>query len=777
MGIHPWWSGFGQAVASQDDLSSVSAREFVSAIATGAVPGVALTGLSECVKTGHTAVALEIEVERPQDLAYPVRATEPIAVVFAAEGGQPRVLALRDDFPDTPHQNWTPQDAPCSLCIDDRPWPEAKLTYRPADLIRRIQLWLAKAARGELHDTAQPPDPLFFVSQLAIIVPRSALRPAANPAELIGFVRPDNPAFIITRAIAETEPRRKGLPGFVVIEFRAQPQAMTRFRHAPVTLAALNAELQQAGIDLNNEIRTRLKAWAGIANDSVRRLSSRLAIVVAFPVTTPDGKTADDLRAFISLDTAGQIGVTWGILVNTKAAGVAGADDIFVRAVPEGAPSAGDIKIEPAQVHLAFDRELAAAVAGHAAPDRRRAVLVGGGALGSQIALNMAREGAFSWTVVDSDYLLPHNLARHALLTDELGAPKALALARQMGLLLNESFTAVAGDVTKPDAGLVRDFAEADVILDASASVAVSRHLADLADSNGRRVSVFFNPAGTAVVLLAEKSDRSVTLRDLEAQYHRLVQTVPALEDHLRAAPGFRYSGSCRALTNRIPATSAALLSALGARGLVEALKSDDAAIRIWKVAETGAVRLIEHRGAATHRLTLGDWSITYDDDLLADLARLRDTRLPHETGGVLLGVADMSRKSIHVAYALPEPEDSRGSPEGFERGVVGLKAAVSRAVEASLHQLGYVGEWHSHPRKSSPLPSAIDLAQIIWLGNELEHEGLPGLMAIAADDGAFAFVLAGPTSRAPDGASRRPFRDGGQLDGHERRYRSSRLV
>jgi Prokaryotic E2 family A len=268
------------------------------------------------------------------------------------------VLALRDDFPDTPHQNWTPQGAPCSPCIDDRPWPEARLTYRPADFIRRIQIWLAKAVRGDLHDTARPPDPLFFVSQLAIVIPRSALRPVANPVELIGFVRQDNPALIITRAITETEPRRKGPPGFVVMEFRAQPQTMTRFRHAPVTLAALIAELQPAGINLNDEIRTRLRAWAGIANDSVRRLSSRLAIVVAFPVTTADGKTADDLRAFISLDTAGQIGVKWGVLVNTKAAGVAGADDVFVRAVPEGAPTAGDLKIEPAQVHLAFDREL-----------------------------------------------------------------------------------------------------------------------------------------------------------------------------------------------------------------------------------------------------------------------------------------------------------------------------------------------------------------------------------------------------------------------------------
>lgn len=748
MGLHSWWSEYGQTVKAADDLVSVPARELAAAIG-GGIPGVTVIGFKECATSGHTAVGLEVEVERPQDLAHPVRATEPVAVVFAAQGGQPRVLALRDDFPDTPHQNWTPQGAPCSLCIDDRPWSEAKLTYRPADLVRRIQLWLAKAARGELHDTAQPPDPLFFISQLAIIVPRAALLPAAEPVELIGFVRQDNPALIITRVVVDTDARRNGLPGIVVVALRAQPQSMTRLRHAPVTLAALNAELLQAGIHLDDEIRTRLKAWAGIANDSIRRLSSRIAIVVTFPVTTPDGTVTDDVRAFISLDTAGQIGVKWGLLANSKAAGLAGADNLFVRAVPEGTPSTEDIKIEPAQVHLAFDRELAATVAGQATPDRRRAVLVGGGALGSQIGVSLAREGRFSWTVVDSDHVLPHNMARHALLADEIGAPKALSLARQMGWLLNESFTAVAGDVTRPDAELVKEFGEAKVIIDASASVAVSRYLADLENANGRRLCVFFNPAGTAVVLLAENTDRSITLRDLEAQYHRLVQTAPALDGHLRAEPGVRYSGSCRTLTNRIPATNAALLSALGARGLVEALKSDEAAVRIWKVADTGAVQFIDHRGARAHRATLGDWTIVYDDDLLAELGRLRDGRLPHETGGVLLGIADMSRKSIHVVHALPEPEDSRGSPEGFERGVVGLRTAVSRAVESSLHQLSYVGEWHSHPRKSSPLPSVIDLAQIVWLRGELEHEGLPGLMAIAADDGVFAFVMPRPRSRA----------------------------
>ncbi len=754
MVIHMWWSGFGRVV-TPDDLSSVPAREFLSVIVTGAAPGVVVTDVRECEKTGRTGIALEVDVERPQDLAYAIRATEPIAVVFAAQGEQPHVLALRDDFPDTPHQNWTPQDAPCSLCVDDRPWSEAKLTYRPADLLRRIQLWLAKAARGELHDTAQPLDPLFFASQLAIVVPRSATLPAEEPVELIGFLREDNRALIVTRPIAEGDPLWRGPPGFVVVNFRAQPQTMSRFRHAPVTLAALHDELLQAGIDLNEEFRTRIKTWAGIANDSIRRLSSRLAIVIAFPVTVPDGRTTDDLRAFISLDTAGAIGVKWGLLANSKAAGVAGAANVFVRAIPEGTPSADAVNVEPAQVHLAFDRELAAQVAGCAMPDRRRAVLVGAGALGSQIAINLAREGRFLWTVVDGDHLLPHNLARHALLANELGAPKALALARQMGFLLNESFTAVACDVTKPDAELVSELAEADIIIDASASVAVSRHLADLPNSNGRRVSVFFNPAGTAVVLLVENTARTITLRDLEAQYHRLVQSDPALVDHLRAGPALRYSGSCRALTNRIPATSAALLSALGTRGLVEALKSDEAAVRIWKVAEDGAVHIIERRGAATYCVTLGEWTVAYDDELMANLTRLRDSRLPHETGGILLGIADMSRKCIHVAHALPEPEDSRGSPEGFERGIVGLRAAVNSAVAASLHQLSYVGEWHSHPPKSSPLPSAIDLEQLFWLGSELEHEGLPGLIAIAAEGGAFAFVLT--ESGAPTTTNARP--------------------
>ena len=76
--------------------------------------------------------------------------------------------------------------------------------------------------------------------------------------------------------------------------------------------------------------------------------------------------------------------------------------------------------------------------------------------------------------------------------------------------------------------------------------------------------------------------------------------------------------------------------------------------------------------------------------------------------------------------------------------------APLNARSDAILNARAIDRECDGAPSRASPLPSTIDLAQIVWLGNELEHEGLPGLMAIAADDGAFAFVLAGPRSRAP---------------------------
>jgi hypothetical protein len=504
-------------------------------------------------------------VQRPQKLAHPIRQLEPIAILFSPKDSRPSVFSARDDFPDTPHQNWVPEGFPASLCIDDRPWPEAKLSYTPADFLWRVELWLSKAARGELHDPAQPLDPIFLQGGDTLLLPAAALADAAEPVELCGQYRTDNPAYIIAKPYAEAP---SGATGFVIVSFQLPPQAMPRMRYAPTTLGSLSEELTKKGIDLFGDLKKRLRGWAGFDSNNKRRLGERLAIVVQFPVTS-GGRTANDVRAFLTEQTAGEIGVALGVLlknVDGKA---------YSPMLMQGESTANGMKIFHAQVHLLFNRDMAATISGHAAPDTRRAVLVGAGSLGSQLAVNLAREGIFRWTVVDGDTLLPHNLGRHALFQNELAAPKAFALVQEIGGLLGERFDGYRCDVLDPPQdgreALTTSFTDAELIIDASASVAVSRHLADMPNASARRVSVFFNPSGTSAALLAEDNKRAITLRDLEAQYHRLVLTEPSLEGHLKeVGGGVRYSGSCRALTNRIPATRAALLSALVARGIMD---------------------------------------------------------------------------------------------------------------------------------------------------------------------------------------------------------------
>lgn len=649
MTIHAWWTAFGEAT-TVDDVALGPARSFAEAVVAG-IPATTLVEIREDKAIGHVGVHVEIDVERPQDLAHPIRAHEPIGILFPPPQGRPAVLALRHDFPHTMHQNGVPEEMPFSLCVDDRPWSEALLTYTPAELSRLVQLWLAKAARGELHDPAQPPDPLFYGADMSLVLPRSVFEAGSTISEFAGFVRADNQGLVF--ALPSNQAWSGGI-GLSVMAFALPPQVMTSIRRLPRTLEGLAAELAPSGLDLLDEIKQRLKAWTGIAEDGVRRMAGRLAIVVGLPVTTVGGRTADDFRAFITANTAGEIGVLLGVLhANNVGKG-------YVRAFPEAPVAGASLPVAPAQVHFAFDRELAASIAGNAVADRRKAVMIGAGSLGSQLGLDLAREGAFTWTIVDGDALLPHNMARHALLADEIGAPKANALARQISALLNEPQSAIVAGVLAPNAdqqkALDSAYAEASIIIDASASVGVARHLSDL-PSAARRVCAFFNPSGTAVVLLSEDARRDITLRDLEAQYHRLVLTEPSLADHLDAPQGgVRYSGSCRSLTNRIPASRAAILSALAARGIADSLSSADAKVTVWTLGADGSVFVVQRNGAPVARVEIGPWHVSYDRGFLDQLSALRDGRLPNETGGAIVGIADFSRNSLHLAHGLPQP-------------------------------------------------------------------------------------------------------------------------
>jgi len=757
MALEQWWAKVGSEVEI-DDLASPAARALASALAGGSLPAATLLDTRQNPETGLCAVHMEVEVERPQDLAYLIRSVEPVVVVFADKLGHPHVLAVREGFPDTPHQNWVPEGWPNSLCIDDRPWAEAQLSWSAGGFIRQIQTWLAKASRGELHDTGRPMEPLFFGSSCSIVVPRESLKADPTvPLELAGFQPEDGDGrIILTEPLNGAGPRPHSGGRFVVLRFMTAPQVAANLRHAPTTLAELADAVQPLGLNLLEQLHAQLREWAGLKNDALRRLSANLAIIVGFPITAPDGGNASiDMRAFLVPEPVGEVGTDLGWLAPHVAN--AGGEQGYLPILGAGTPEkASEIVLFATDIHVAFDRELGAQVCNRPTSDRRHALLVGAGSIGSQLAMMLAREGYFQWSVVDNDRLLPHNLARHALTARYVGMAKATALARELSRLLREPCPSVVTDILFPSddkkPALDALLAEAELIIDTSASVGVSRHLAHLPDLKGRRIAAFFNPAGTAGILLVESADRSVTLHDLEAQYHRLVQTEAGLRDHLAAThAGLRYSGSCRAATNRIPATNASLLSTLAARGLTAGIDDDAAFVQVWTLTPEGGVTVLRQPAAPVHRAEISTWQLVYDDGLLRKLSQLRDAHLPNETGGVLLGIVDRERQILHVVDALPQPEDSVASPGGFERGVEGLLETVNQTAERSMHQLQYVGEWHSHPRFSNADPSATDFKQLLWLGEQMAAEEMPIIMAIAGDKSDFRFVSITPAAAEGD--------------------------
>jgi Prokaryotic homologs of the JAB domain/ThiF family len=362
-----------------------------------------------------------------------------------------------------------------------------------------------------------------------------------------------------------------------------------------------------------------------------------------------------------------------------------------------------------------------------------------GAAIGSHIADCLIREGRFTWTIIDDDRLLPHNLARHIALNPDVSRPKAAIVAGHLNAIMAGGKIAqpVATNLFDPDEGgaaVDRALIDADIIIDATASLAAARALSDY-PSKARRLTAFFNPTGEAAVLIAEPHDRSVTLRDLEAQYLGLILRTPRLADHLgKLAETVAYTGACRAITNRIPQSRAAILSGLAASGIASATDRRGGVMSVWTLAPTGAVALDTAAVEPVFRYEAIGWIITIDAGVARRIVSMRETRLPSETGGILFGLVDIPARRIHLVDATPAPAGSIEEPGGFVRGMGGVDKMMEDIRRRTAGQVRYVGEWHSHPPRASARPSPVDGRQLDWLAELMGLDSMPALMVIAAD-------------------------------------------
>ena len=711
---------------------------------TAAVQSAVYASLVECRRNGwgEEIVVFDAEVELAQRRVCDIRRVERIALVFGVsdEIRLPEILALRSDFPKVPHLNIRDQEYPRSLCIFDEPPAEVRLHWSAPRVVEHIRRWLALTAKGTLHAEDQPLEPLLPGSLYQLIVPHD-LFTAVPGSEILVVGKPIDSGHRLKTFIAtRIEEKKAYLDGFgcVVTPIVAQPQPHGVIAAVPQNLDELHDFLSVGSIDLLGELRKRLKIWKG-QNSTI--VEATLILIVWLPkqrdaTVLPE---TSDLRAFLITIPIRKIGVEIGIWGDVDGA----LGDLIS---PDETKTGQQVPLTLLNPHWAFSREKAVAVSGFESEDEVKLVLVGVGALGSQMFMNLVRMGYGQWTLIDDDFLLPHNLGRHALTEPFIGFPKAQALAFiAKGILGDETVAhGVVANALDTSDETAKAFAEAHMIIDVSTSISAARHLTHNVESSARRVSLFLNPKATDLVVLSEDRQRTVPLDMIEMQYYRYLLYEPVLEHHLqRNDDRLRYAASCRDISASIPQDLVALHAALSSRAVRTIASTEDASATVW-ACNTSDLTVARYSIplASPIAYEFGEWTLYTDEWFFNMIFAARASKLPNETGGVLLGSYDMQRKIIYLSDTILSPPDSQEWPILYIRGYEGLGQDLDRVERITANQLTYVGEWHSHPAGAECKLSLDDQKAFEWQGEVMELDGLPPLMLIACDNNKYQFYL-----------------------------------
>lgn len=675
----------------------------------------------------------------PSKNAVGIEFRERIALCVPADDERlVEVAAMRTGFPVLIHQNHGSREGPASLCLYFEPVKSVLRSWTPQRFLRRIQWWLEQSAKGELHAADQPVEQLFFASKYELVLPWNIgqLRADLNlrPVVQRGPHRPDGATCFLHFIPKQGNPPQ-GTVTHIELNLPAIVQGFVE--RDPTTLGELADVLTGRGIDLLGPLKEALVAGVGAGGIPVTKAESLLVVVLNVPIardaTSEPSRIAQ--RAFVIDTDVRELGVAAGaLMVHDK------------RYFRDGALAALGVKPNDAwrskhllPMEILRTNDAAASRKQSSIDDEGpSAVIVGAGSLGSNLLNLWGRSGWGRWTAIDKDHVKPHNLVRHVAFIQHIGQLKVDVVAELAGGVSDGALavTPIGADaMDQANESVVQALKAAQLVVDASAALDYPRLSSNL-EGAARHISVFLTPSGGGAVLMAEDAERTVRLRTLEAQYYRAAIRQPWGEHHLDGNLATFWSGaSCRDISVALPYSRITAHAATLAEQVMASLRMPAAGIRIWdRDPKSGGVTVHDVEPAAERRFELGDLPVFVDEGLIELLHAARHGALPAETGGVLLGYIDFNVNAIVIVDALSAPPDSEGTMTSFERGVAGLAKSVEEAGRRTAGIVGYIGEWHSHPRGHSAAPSRADLIQLAELALRMHEDGLPVLQLIVGD-------------------------------------------
>lgn len=359
--------------------------------------------------------------------------------------------------------------------------------------------------------------------------------------------------------------------------------------------------------------------------------------------------------------------------------------------------------------------ELLQRMSGSKGPLREgRVVQLGCGSLGSKISLHLARAGHGPFTLVDSKYLAPHNVARHALYGNQelFSKPKAKALKEAI-CSLGQKANAFKEDIVSHIVthGLIGNIFTRDtkLIIDSTASLSV-RELLSASTSQmlpGKLVHTSLYSAGSIGIMAIEGRDRNPRIDDImTALFNLCIDDEPLRKGLCTSNDPFsrqQIGHGCGSYTMTIPDSCISMFASGFAEKCQDILEKGVGSAELWIGSKSSLGvnwRKVEMGGTILATPCEHDkgWEVRILDTAAADIKRDVDAFSPLETGGVLIGKISYARKTATIARILAPPADSIRSRTDFVLGTEGLRDIVRKVQDASGGTLGYLGTWHSHP-------------------------------------------------------------------------------
>lgn len=656
--------------------------------------------------------------------------------------GQPtpaEVRALRPDFPDVLHLNGVVEGEPASLCLYEN-WGFTERQWTAQFHLRQILSWLGRTAEGTLHAHDQALEQLFYGTGLRLILPadfESYLENPEKPFYLRSAGRRGGAAHLIASLVKPTD---QALP-YEPISLLLPAVENRPIQSPPSTLGGLEDRLQTLGTTLQPQLKEAVSNYARQIGERTLNGQEEVLLLTCIPRMRNKKVERLDIRGFVLATGLEELGISIDVL----ARGRPGERAYPVVSLAEGGTFAGesaswrDIKVTPVDVIFMPDRDNAQRLSG-VDPDTAefRGVLAGVGSLGSLLADTWVREAWGHWDYIDPDTVAPHNVIRHEARVGQVGWTKVDYARASAHLTFDiedkegQVIFAKANDFDNPS--VLGCLTGADLLVDASTTIEVPRDWSER--ELPRSASVFFTPSGMSAVLLLEDQARSMRLSSIEAQYYRGILNEKWGQGHLQTSPGVRVGGGCRdhsvILSNELTRLHGSNL----ARRLRKAVAGPDAAISVWTLDDgTGAVEAHTVAVRPYRSCQCGPWSVRWDEGLEDQIRTIRQTHLPAETGGVLVGVTDHKLRTITLVDACRPPSDSQSDETSFTRGKSGVLDELNRCEELTRGMVRYVGDWHSHPEGYPATPSGLDVVLLATLADRLAEDGVPAVMLIVAED------------------------------------------